>query len=95
MDVAQFTPQECFQNHTEEQIVSVPVPQIEEDGVDVVQFIPQERVNRTHELFVGVPVPQITEDAVDVVRAIPRISSLWTCASCGGLWTCTSILFDP
>ena len=45
----------------EEQIGSVPVPQIKEDFVNGVRVVPQERVqNRSRDQFVDVPVPQIT-----------------------------------
>ena len=55
----------------EEKIEGVPVPQMKEDGVDVLQFIPQERVNRTLEQIVAL-VPQIKEDGADVLQWIPQ-----------------------
>ena len=58
------TPQVRVQNRTLEQIVGVPVPQIKEDGLQLVS----ERVqNRTLEQIVDVPVPQIEEDGLQVV----------------------------
>ena len=56
-----------------EQIVPVlSFQQFEEDGVDVAQFIPQERMQCTVEQIVGVTVLQIMEDAVGVVEFIPQ-----------------------
>ena len=54
-----------------EQIVDVPVPQIMEETVEVVQLIPQERVQqRTLEETVNVPVLQIQQPIVAVVKAV-------------------------
>ena len=72
--VEQIVAVPCFQHRTEEQIVSDLVPQIAVDGVDVVQFIPQECVDRTQKLFVGVPVPQIMKEIVEVLPCpVPQV----------------------
>ena len=52
LDVVQFIPQECFQNHMEEQMVSVHGSQIEEDnrGRDsarALERIPERLVSRS------------------------------------------------
>ena len=38
-------PQERVQNRTVEQVVNVPVPQIQEEIVEVIQLVPQERIS--------------------------------------------------
>ena len=56
-----------------EQIGGVLVPQILEGDVDVLQHIPQERVqNSAVELIGGVPAPQIWEPIVDGPHHVPR-----------------------
>ena len=55
---------ERVQNPVGEQIVDVPVLQIQEDGL---QLVPECVQNRTWEQIVDVPVPQIQEDGVQLV----------------------------
>ena len=53
-----------------EQNVDVPVPQFQEDGL---QLVPQKRVqNRTLEQIVDEPVPPVMEAAVEVMRPTPQ-----------------------
>ena len=61
--------EDIVQNLVGEQIVDVPVPQIQDDGLQIVQ----ERVlNRTPEQIVGVSVPQTMEAPVDVMLTTPQ-----------------------
>ena len=53
---AQLVPFEPTQARVGEQIVAARVPQIEEDGVDVVRVMPWARVNRSQVKVVGAPV---------------------------------------
>ena len=54
-------------------ITSVPVPQIQEQNVDLIKVIPQEQMSkRILEQFVGVPVPQIMEETVEVAKLIAQ-----------------------
>ena len=76
--VVQTIPRECWLPRTE-QIVETLVPHLrEENCVDVMPLIPQERVNRTKEPIVGVPVRQITEDGLEQIAAVlvPRIKEV-------------------
>ena len=66
---------ECFvlQVRLVHMITSVPVPQIQEQNVDVIKVIPQEQMSkRIPEKFVGVPVPQIMEETVEVAKLIAQ-----------------------
>ena len=52
------------------------VPQVMAEIVEVVRWIPQERVHqRTVEQIVQVPTPQVVEEIAEVVRTIPRSAS--------------------
>ena len=56
-----------------EQIIDVPVPQIQEHIVEVASTIPQERTSEhTVEQIAGVPVPRVQERILDVAEIIPR-----------------------
>ena len=44
VEVARWNPQELFQQRTVEEIVDDPIPQIQEQIVEVVKVTPQERV---------------------------------------------------
>ena len=57
----------------------------EENCVDVMHLIPQERENRTHEPLVGVPVCQITEDGVEVTGMCLRGACLESPSRSGAL----------
>ena len=55
----------------QEQIVDVPVPQIMEGTIEVAKLIPQERIQRrTLEETVSVPLPQIYEQILEAVKAL-------------------------
>ena len=63
---------ECVRQHTVEQIVHVPVPQIQEQIVGSVQVIPRELFpERMEEQIVDILVPPIVEEMAEVVRIIP------------------------
>ena len=54
-------------------ITSVPVPQIQEQIVEVIKAIPQEQMSkRIVEQIVDVPVPQIMEETVEAAKSIPQ-----------------------
>ena len=68
----QLIPQERISERIVEHIVDVPVPQMQEQIVEVIKVIPQELVSeRIVEQIVDVPVPQIVEEIVEVVQIIP------------------------
>ena len=57
------------QQHTVEQIVHVPIPQIQEQFVKSVQVISRERISeRIEELIVDIPVPLMVEEMEEVVQ---------------------------
>ena len=66
-EVIKLFPAERVPERTVEQIVDMPVPQIQEQIVEVAEIIPQER---TSEHTVGVPAPLILEEVVEVVKAV-------------------------
>ena len=50
-------------------VIAVPVPQIQEQIVDVIKVIPEEWMSkRTVQQIVDVPVPQIPEQIVEVIK---------------------------
>ena len=50
-------------------VIAVPVPQIQEQIVDVIKVIPEEWMSkRTVQQIVDVPVPQIQEQIVEVIN---------------------------
>ena len=50
-------------------VIAVPVPQIQEQIVDVIKVIPEEWMSkRTVQQIVAVPVPQIPEQIVEVMK---------------------------
>ena len=62
---------ECVQPHTVDQIVRVPVPQIQEQMVESVQMIPRElSPERIEEQIVDIPLPPIVEEIAEVVQII-------------------------
>ena len=65
MDVARLIHLERIQQRTAEDIVEIWVPQIQEQSLEVIKVIPQERVSiRIVEQAVDLPVLQIMECAV-------------------------------
>ena len=55
-----------------ERMVATP-PQIMEDIVEVIQLVPQERIQeRIVEEIIDVPVPQWIEEMIEVVKLIPQ-----------------------
>ena len=63
--------QECIQQRTVEEIVEVPVAQIQEQIVHVGEVVPRGRpCERIVEQLIGIPVPQMVEE-LDVVKAVP------------------------
>ena len=65
--------QECVQQRTAEQIVHVPVPQIQEHIVESIQVIPAELFpERIEEQIMDSPVPASAEEITEVVQIIPQ-----------------------
>ena len=65
-------PQERSQNRTVEQVVDVPVPQIEEEFVEVIQLVPPERISDRHgranrEVVRSIPMERIPERVVEQI----------------------------
>ena len=58
-----------MQNLACEQIVDVPVPQIQDDGL---QFVSERVQNRTPEQIMDFLVPRILEAVVEVVPSTPQ-----------------------
>ena len=66
---------ERVQHHTIEQIVHVPIPQIQDQYVEIVQVIPRELFSeRIEEQIVDVLVPLIVEKMAEVVQIIPDLA---------------------
>ena len=64
---------ERVQQRTVEQIVHVPVPQIQEQIVDSVQVIPRELFPERIEVqIVDIPVPPIVKKIAEMVQIIPQ-----------------------
>ena len=62
VEVIQLVPQERIQERIAEQVVDIPLPQIMEEMMDVVLFIPRTRQNRTVEQIVHVSILLIEEE---------------------------------
>ena len=86
---------------TAEQIVHVPVPQIQEQLEERVQVIPRELFpERIEEQIVDIPVPSIVEEIAEVVQFIPQerfqqrtleqIVGVPCATGCGGTARCRS-----
>ena len=68
----QIMPQERLQNRIVEQVVDVPVPQIQEEIVEVIQLVPPERISdRTsranREVVRSIPMEHIPERVVEQI----------------------------
>ena len=81
IEVVRLIPQERVQQHTVEQIVDVPVPQVVEEIAEVVQIIHQERISeRIIDRIVDVPVVmQRQEPTIQTVQKtveVPQVQFL-------------------
>ena len=71
VEVVKDISKDHLQQHTGEQIVGVPVPQIMEEIVGVVKFVHQERAwQRTVEQVVDVPARQVKEEIIEVMKVV-------------------------
>ena len=61
-------PTERVQQRTVEH---VPEPQLRKETVEVVKWVPQERVQRIGEQIAEVPILQIVEDSVEEFKIVP------------------------
>ena len=62
-----------FQERIEEEIIDVAVPQVMKECVEVVQHMPQERIQKCPVMhIVDVPVPRIGEATEGMIKLIPQ-----------------------
>ena len=80
VEVIQLVPQERIQERIAEQVVDIPLPQIMEEMMEVVLFIPRTRQNRTVEQIVDVSIPQIQEETSPKQKYLAKSLCLaWLC----------------
>ena len=100
VDAEQFTPQECFQNLTVEQIVGVPVPLLKVDTVEVTRFLSAFRLESGTRSWQSL-CRRSKRRGVDVVRAVRQERESHTSADrgrpCaadhgGHRWGCTALI---
>ena len=53
-------------------------PQFEEEVVDVVRLVPQERVQQIDEQIMKVPIPHLLEDSVGEFKIVPQSGTTGT-----------------
>ena len=64
---------ERVSERSEERVVAMPVPQIMEEIVEVIQLVRQERIlERIVEEIIDVPVPQVMEEITEFVKLLPQ-----------------------